>query len=125
MSRNGWHILRQDNVLTLTRRLPVRFDVAAETCLPDGARGRLAHQVRQDLWRCLQSLKGFSPVVQLTRSKGQIHVRAGGQVDGPVPAGINAAIADLLECPDIRARWQAYGAHRPLAPLHPDLKGTA
>ena len=70
MSRKRWHILREGDSLTMTRALPVRFDVAAGTTLPGGGRLRLAMQVRQDLWRALQALRGFAPVVQVTRRDG-------------------------------------------------------
>lgn len=112
MNRKGWHILRDGDRLTLTRRLPVRFDVQAETVLRDGSRARMAQQIRQDLWRQLQNLRGFSPVVELTRKDGQLHVRAGGRVDGAVAPGLEARIAALLSHPKARARWQAYAAHQ-------------
>lgn len=104
MSRKGWHILREGDGLTLARRLPVRFDVVAET--------RLAQQIRQDLWRLLQRLRGFSPVIELTRRDGVVHVRAGGRIDGAVPAGTRDRIVALLADSQTRARWQSYAAHR-------------
>ena len=104
MSRKGWHILREGDGLTLARRLPVRFDVVAET--------RLAQQIRQDLWRLLQRLGGFSPVIELTRRDGVVHVRAGGRIDGAVPSGTRDRIVALLADSQIRARWQSYAAHR-------------
>ena len=111
MPRTRWHILRDENVLTLARRLPVRFDLSAQTVLPDGARLKVAHQVRQDMWRALQGLKGFSPVVQVARTAAGLEVTAGGQVSGPVPrAHAEAQIADLLENPKNRARWSRWAA---------------
>ncbi len=112
MSRNSWHILREGDGLVLTRRLPVRFDVVAETRLYDGSLTRLAQQIRQDLWRLLQRLKGFSPVIELTREAGMVHVRAGGRVDGKVPPCTETRIAAMLADPRYRARWQAYATHR-------------
>lgn len=106
--RRGFHTLRDGAVLTLARRVPVRFDVAASTRLPDARRGRVAHQVRQDLWRNLQSLRGFSPVVRVIRQADGLLVEAGGQVDGAIPRGTEARIADLLADPQRRARWMAH-----------------
>jgi len=102
-----WHILRTDGALTLCRQLPARFDVAASTTLPMGDPVRLAHQIRQDMWRALQRVRGFSPVVQLTREGDVIRITAGGRVAGPVAPGLSAQIADLLACPAHRARWVA------------------
>ncbi|WP_233270491.1 hypothetical protein [Chachezhania sediminis] len=110
--KNGWHITVDGDVLTLARRLPVRMDICAATDLPDGNRAKVAQQVRQDMWRALQGLRGFSPVVQVTRTADGLNVRAGGQVDGAVPAGIEAAIADVLDDPKKRARWVRFAAAR-------------
>ncbi len=111
MTRNRWHILRDGDVLTLARRVPVRFDLAVTTMLPGGARLRMAQQVRQDMWRALQSLRGFSPVVQVVRTPAGLEVTAGGQVSGPVPrARVEAQIANVLEDPANRARWSRWAA---------------
>ena len=113
MARNDWHILRDDTCLTLARHLPVRFDVCAETVLPDGGRLRIARQVRQDLWRRLQAQRGFSPVVEVARDGGACRVRAGGRIEGRFArARIEAEISALLADPEARARWSAHAAHR-------------
>lgn len=105
MGRSSWHILRQPDGLTLARRVPVRFDVSATTRLPDMSLVRLAHQMRQDIWRELRNLRGFSPVIELTRSDGEIIARAGGQIDGSAAHSIEARIAAVIENPTHRARW--------------------
>ena len=116
MTRNRWHIIREDNSLTVTRALPVRFDVSAETVVPDGSRRRLAQQVRQDLWRRLQDVRGFQPVVRVTREHGACRIVAGGRIEGRFPkAGIEAEIADLLASPQHRDRWSAQAAHSEVA----------
>lgn len=113
MTRNRWHIIREGETLTVTRALPVRFDVSAKTVLPDGSRLRLAHQVRQDMWRRLQGLRGFSPVVQVTRVGDTCHVTAGGRIDAKFPkARAEAILTDMLDDARLRARWSAHAAHR-------------
>lgn len=102
-----WHITRGAGGLTLSRQMPARFDVVASTTLPQGDPVRLAHQIRQDMWRKLQKVRGFSPVVQLTREGDVIRVEAGGRVAAPVAPGLSGEIADLLACPAHRARWVA------------------
>lgn len=109
MTNRRWHITREGDTLTLARRLPAKMDVSATTRLPAVRRGRVAHQVRQDLWRALQSLRGFAPVVTVTRDAGGLIVEAGGEVAGAVPPGTQGRIADLLEDPVCRARWVAHG----------------
>lgn len=105
MPRSPWHITRTDDALTLSRRLPVRFDLAAETTLPGGDPLRLAHQIRQDMWRALQSLRGFAPAVEISAEGQGLRVRAGGQAAGPVPANAAERVAAVLGCPANRARW--------------------
>ena len=116
MTRNSWHIIREGETLTVTRALPVRFDVAAETVVPVGSRRRLAQQVRQDLWRLLQDVRGFQPVVRVTREQGTCRILAGGRITGRFPkARIEAEIADLLASPQHRDRWSARAAHAEVA----------
>ncbi|UWQ76159.1 hypothetical protein [Leisingera sp. M658] len=116
MSSNRWHIIRTDSSLTLSRRLPAQFDVAAETVLTSGDPLRLAHQIRQDMWRKLQGMRGFSPVVEITATgpgSGQgLHIRAGGQVMGRVPSNAAGLIADVLENPANRGRWLRHAVRR-------------
>ena len=106
MTRNRWHILRDDTVLTLARRVPVRFDLAVRTCLPEAGRLRVAHRVRQDLWRALQALRGFAPVVRVERTGAGLEVTAGGQVAGAFSrAHAEGKIRAVLEDPRNRERW--------------------
>jgi len=101
----GWHITTDAGGLTLSRHLPPRFDVAASTRLPGGDLRRVAHQVRQDMWRALQNVRGFSPVVTVQADGADLHVRAGGRVAGCAPSTLSDRIADVLESPSNRARW--------------------
>ena len=108
MGRSRWHVIEgEEDALTLARRVPVRFDLAVETVLPGTTgRRRLAHLVRQDLWRALQTVRGYAPVVQVRRDDGVMHVRAGGAVAGRCDrVRCEALIAAVLEDADNRARW--------------------
>ena len=109
MTNRRWYILRDGDVLTLARRLPVRFDLSATTRLPMGSRGRVAQQVRQDVWRALQNLRGFAPVVRVERTTEGLEVTAGGQVDGRFPrAQAEARIEAVLNDPANRTRWMRW-----------------
>lgn len=105
MARAGWHILRNGTSVTLCRHLPPRFDFAVRTVLPGGRAVRLAHQIRQDLWRALQELRGFSPVVRLEQGPDGWQVTAGGRASAPVPATIEAQAEAVLNDATSRARW--------------------
>lgn len=102
-----WHIIRTDQQLTLCRHLPPRFDVVAQTTLPLARKGRLAQQIRQDLWRALQDLRGFSPVVEITEQAGELCIRAGGRVNSRSfpKQKLEAQIAALLDSCGHRQRW--------------------
>ena len=113
MSRNSWHMDRQQDSLRLARKPGQRLDVWAEARFPVVARGRLAHQIRQDMWRALQSLRGFSPVIEVTGDADGLTVRAGGQIDSMVPkTAVVARIADLLADESKRSRWIRCAAHK-------------
>jgi len=105
----GWHVLREGATLTLARHLPARFDIGAEAAFPPMGRLRLAQQVRQDMWRALRDVRGFSPAVRVTAQDGALLLRAGGRVAGPAPkAVLEARIAALLADPEKRARWARF-----------------
>lgn len=113
MTRNRWHETEDGaGGLTLARRLPARFDIRAVTRLPPCtvSRRRLAHLVRQDIWRALRDLRGFTPVVRVVPGAQGPLVEAGGQVAGAVPrAQAQAKLAGVLEAPANRARWTGWG----------------
>jgi hypothetical protein len=101
-----YHIHRAPNALTLACHAPARFDVAAEATLSGAADLlRLAHQVRQDVWRAVQRLRGFSPVVQVTTTDNTIHIRAGGRALPPISGAVSSRIQTVLDDPANRSRW--------------------
>ena len=112
--RDQWHEVKEPGRYTLARRLPVRFDVAVTTAMPALRKDRLALQVRQDLWRALQRVRGFSPVVRVTETGTGCEVTAGGRVDGgTVPRQrMEETIAGILDDPARRARWARFAARK-------------
>lgn len=109
MARPEWHILREEGALTVARHLPVRFDFAARAGFPPARKGRLAQQIRQDMWRLLQDLRGFSPVVRVAEAGAGLSVTAGGRALRPFPKqACEARVAALLASPAHRARWLAH-----------------
>ncbi|WP_299150553.1 hypothetical protein [uncultured Tateyamaria sp.] len=104
----AWHILRDGEGVTLCRHLPPRFDVAAHTTLKAGHPIRLAHQIRQDMWRALQKVRGFSPVVELRPTEAGWAVTAGGRISGTASARDVRRIHDTLANPENRTRWMRH-----------------
>lgn len=106
----GWHISRDDAQLILKRpaNAQARWDVAARTTLPVTGRARLAHLIRQDMWRSLQRLRGFSPMVEVTRHCDHLEVRAGGTVQGAVPPRSQEQVQSVLDHAGNRRRWIGY-----------------
>lgn len=110
----GWVVLRDGAAVTLGRPGALRADVSAGTVLPldpgadaERAAFRLAGLVRQDLWRALRAVRGFSPVIRVEVAEGALRVEAGGALRaGPAPAGTAGAIAALLADPALRRRWR-------------------
>ena len=105
MTQKKWHMERTQESVTLSRGLPARFDVSACAEFPLLARGRLAHQIRQDMWRMLQDLRGFSPVVKVEQTETGLTVTAGGQVQAPIAAPVAGRIEAMLNDAAYRARW--------------------
>lgn len=111
MARNNWHIKRDEDRLTLARRLPSRFDFAVEARFPAVNRLRLAQQIRQDLWRRLRALRGYSPVIAVMRDGTGLRVRAGGQVDAKFSRSLAEARAhDVLTNAANHKRWVRYAS---------------
>ena len=107
-----WHIVTEGDTLTLSRVWPPRFDLAVTAQFPEARRLRLAHQIRQDMWRLLQRLRGFRPAVQVTRGPNGLLVTAGGAVAHPVPQSVRDRLTDLLHDPAHRARWLQHAGRR-------------
>ncbi|MEM8978556.1 MAG: hypothetical protein AAGD04_03675 [Pseudomonadota bacterium] len=116
MAKARWHILRSEDALTVSRVLPVRFDISAEAVFPLVHPLRLATQIRQDMWRLLQNLRGFAPAVEVVSEGGSLRVRAGGAVMGAVPGTAQMALEGLLNAAPNRARWCAYARLRRSGP---------
>lgn len=105
MKRNGWHIHRTEACYTLARQWPPHFDISATARFPKLRRGRLAQQIRQDMWRALRNLRGFSPVVEVCDLGSELEVTAGGRLPKPIPSSTTDALSALLTDPFRRARW--------------------
>lgn len=102
--RQRWHIKKDGAVWELSRFANVRFDVCANTVLPRVNPLRLMHQIRQDVWRSLQKLRGFAPAVRLTDLGDVWRVEAGGQAERCAPVHA-ARVQSVLDDPANRARW--------------------
>ncbi|WP_380053388.1 hypothetical protein ACFE33_11330 [Falsihalocynthiibacter sp. SS001] len=115
--KHRWHIERSVGRLTLSRKGNVRLDVSARTTFPMCARARLAHQIRQDMWRELRDLRGFSPVVVIESGDAGLVVTAGGEMASRSypKAHIKAQIASVLASPSNRARWMRFANIREAA----------
>ena len=108
MTQKNWHTQRNGTCVTISRELPARFDVSASAWFPVVARARLGHQIRQDMWRSLQNLRGFSPVVRVERVEDELLITAGGRLGYPIAAHVPETIATLLNDTGHRARWIRY-----------------
>lgn len=117
MPRDHWHIEVEGDRLTLARNARARFDVAVGVVLPMAGRRFVAQQVRQDIWRALQNLRGFSPVVEVLRLDDRLVVKAGGQVDGRnfPKTWAEGVLSTVLENAANQARWVRNSSSQRLA----------
>lgn len=95
--------------------MPDRWDVAVERRWPTGpvSRRRYARQVRQDIWRAAQAVRGFVPRVVVATDPTHIHITGGGVMAAGrkghcLPPGLHDRIADILDNPMNRRRWAAH-----------------
>ena len=93
-----------------------RWDIAVSRDLPSTSaisRSRYAAQVRQDIWRALQDIRGFVPRVLVQTGPESIQITGGGtQVTGRTTPGMAARIAHILDNPDNRRRWANHARAR-------------
>ena len=108
VKRNGWHEVLTAESYVLSRCVPPRFDVQASASFPPLRPSRLAQQIRQDLWRELKSLRGFSPVVRVDFLPKELRVTAGGRILGAGPQWVSEHIQSLLDDPVRRQRWSLW-----------------
>ncbi|MEM6760552.1 MAG: hypothetical protein AAF601_13835 [Pseudomonadota bacterium] len=113
--KGRWHILRDGARVTLARQVPARFDFAVTATLGQGDPVKLAQQIRQDLWRALQRVRGFSPVVELTPATQGWSVRAGGRVSGRLSARDWARAQAVLDSGTNQQRWVRFARTREVA----------
>ncbi len=109
LNPRNWHMHRTETALTLSRRLPVRWDLAVQAHVPKVRMGRLAHQIRQDMWRSLRDIRGFCPAVRVEEDGPHLRIIAGGRVEArPFPkAKAETQLAELLANPAHVRRWLA------------------
>ena len=113
IKRGNWFEIYDGPCFTLARRLPARFDISREISMPLMSAPRLARQIRQDIWRKLQSIRGFLPVVGITDCGTHLHIRAGGELTCPAPFERSGErIFDVLSNRDNQRRWAAFAATR-------------
>ena len=113
IKRGNWFEIYDGPCFTLARRLPARFDISREVLMPLMSAPRLAHQIRQDMWRKLQSIRGFLPVVEIIHRGAHLHIRAGGELTCPAPFERSGdRIFDVLSDRDNQRRWAGFAAAR-------------
>lgn len=115
--RNRWQFHAEGQGLVLARPGRARFDLVEELRLsapgPLSLR-RLVLQIRQDVWRALQGLRAFSPIVAAIPQEGAILLRAGGQISGsaPIPRSAAAALHTVVHSPANHQRWCRFAQAR-------------
>ena len=106
-----WQTVDTKERYLLSKRLPVVFDIYAQTVFPICRMDRLARQVRQDMWRALRRVRGFLPAVEATKTQDGLLLRAGGQLLCSAPkARMIESIEELLNSAEYRQRWLRYAA---------------
>lgn len=98
----GWYHGQVGDAIVVSRLWPARFDIVAETVLNVRNPIRLAHQIRQDVWRALRHLRGFAPAVQIAADGAVV---AGGQLGFAPSLADVGCLENVLGNPQNRLRW--------------------
>lgn len=112
-----WHDIELGDGVLLHRRAhqAERWDVRIDREWPvpvRPSRRRYAHQIRQDIWRAAQRVRGFLPIVRIGWAEGSLIVTAGGALlAGPAPK-LSDILAGVLDDPRNRQRWGRYARAR-------------
>lgn len=99
-----WYEHDEGKTYVLSRHLPPRFDISACAKFPLLRKSRLAHQVRQDVWRALQGVRGFSPVIRIDTFSDHMVLTAGGPCAHST-AHTQQVLETVLSDQAKRARW--------------------
>jgi len=108
-TKGWWHGALDGNIV-VSRRWPPVFDIVAETDIAVRNPKWLAQQIRQDVWRALQHLRGFAPAV-MVGADGT--VRAGGALTVRPAAKDVERLQAVLDDPARRARWVRNAGGKP------------
>ena len=114
----NWFHKQLGDAYFIAKRFPLSFDLLAETNFPVCRPRILALQIRQDMRRLLQNLRGFLPAVEVRVSVFCMHVPAGGQSTCSVHVqSAQFKLQNMLDDPVYRKRWKDYatvkrGAYR-------------
>lgn len=98
----GWYHSQVGDAVVVSRLWPVRFDISAQTVLRVRNPLRLAHQVRQDVWRALRHLRGFAPAVQISKEG---FVLTGGRLGFSATQTEVERLEDVLNNIKNQTRW--------------------
>ncbi|MEM9099246.1 MAG: hypothetical protein AAGC79_12060 [Pseudomonadota bacterium] len=92
------------------------WDIEVSRILPSlrrCSRRWVAHQIRRDLWRAMQEMRGFVPVISVAWADHWLEIRAGGRIlCGAAPPNAFETIASVLDNEDNRRRWLAHTARQ-------------
>ena len=109
----NWFHKQLGDAYFIAKRFPLSFDLLAETNFPVCRPKILALQIRQDMRRLLQNLRGFLPAVEVRVSVFCMHVRAGGQLTCSVHVqSAQFKLQNMLDDPVYRKRWKDYATLR-------------
>lgn len=111
-----WVTYHDDGLTRVSRaRFQVPWVVIAQAQLSQSHgseyRARLAHQVRQDVWRLLRRKRGYLPVIEVEEACGGTAIRVGAPTScGPLAPRDIDRVTQLLTDLATQARWHRFAA---------------
>ena len=101
----GWGMQKISGAFLICHYIPVRFDLSVETHFLFLSFRLLASQIREDMQKAMQSLRGFLSAIEIKKGTDDLSALAGGRLNCPVHlAPVEVCLHELLHGPQIRAR---------------------
>lgn len=93
--------------------IPVRFDLSGEMHFLFLRSRLLASQIQQDMWKAVQDLRGFLPVIEIKKGTDDLSVLAGGQLNYPLHLGlVEVRLRQPFHDPQMRTRWLKFSTKK-------------
>ena len=100
-----WAMQKISGVFLICHCIPVRFDFSVEEHFLFLCFRLLASQIRQEMWKIMQNLRRFLPIIEIKKGTDDLSFLERGQLNCPVHLGtVEVHLRELLHYPKMPTR---------------------